>query len=75
VAALAYRGSGVAVDDEYLNARDAARYLDVSPTTLYRLIHMGKLPTFRSEVNRRERRIRRVDLDRLRIPRPAEETS
>jgi predicted DNA-binding transcriptional regulator AlpA len=29
--------------EEYLNAREAARYLGISPTTLYRLINTGTL--------------------------------
>lgn len=55
---------------EFLNAREAARYLGVSPTTLYRLINSGTLVTFRSEVNKRNRLIRRADLDRLKSPQP-----
>ncbi len=38
--------------------------------TVYKLIREGKLPTFRSEVNRAVRLVRRADLDRLRQPRP-----
>lgn len=56
--------------DEYLNVRSAARYLGVSPTTLYKLISSGKLPTFRSELNTHERLVRRADLDELKTPRP-----
>ena len=56
--------------EEYLNAREAARYLDISPTTLYRLINTGTLATFRSELDKRERLVRRADLDWLRSPRP-----
>jgi excisionase family DNA binding protein len=56
--------------EEYLNAREAARYLAVSPTTLYRLINSGTLLTFRSEVNKRDRLVRRADLDRLKSPQP-----
>jgi excisionase family DNA binding protein len=60
----------VAMDDDYLNARDAARYLGVSPTTLYKLINAGTLTTFRRQVNKRDRLIRRADLDRLKSPQP-----
>jgi excisionase family DNA binding protein len=59
--------------EEYLNAREAARYLSVSPTTLYRLINSGTLLTFRTEVNRRDRLVRRADLDRLKSPQPVGE--
>ena len=58
----------VAMDDDYLNARDAARYLGVSPTTLYKLINAGTLTTFRRQVNKRDGLIRRADLDRLKSP-------
>lgn len=58
------------MDEEYLNVRAAARYLGVSPTTLYKLINAGRLPSFQSEVNKRERLVRRADLDRLNTPRP-----
>jgi excisionase family DNA binding protein len=56
--------------EEYLNAREAARYLGISPTTLYRLINTGTLATFRSELDKRERLVRRADLDRLKSPEP-----
>jgi hypothetical protein len=40
----------------------------VSPTTLYKLINAGTLTTFRRQVNKRDRLIRRADLDRLKSP-------
>lgn len=58
------------VNSEFLNAREAARYLGVSPTTLYKLINSGTLTTYRSEVNKRDRLMRRADLDRLKAPQP-----
>jgi hypothetical protein len=46
--------------------------------TVYKLIREAKLATFRSEINRAVRLVRRSDLDRLRKPRAikkrAEET-
>ena len=56
--------------DEYLNLVEAARFLGVSRMTLYKLIREGKLPIYRSELNRTVRLVRRADLDRLREPRP-----
>ena len=56
--------------EDYLNAREAARYLGISPTTLYRLINSGTLKTFRSELDKRERLVRRADLDRLKLRQP-----
>ena len=63
------------MDIEYLNVRSAARYLRVSPTTIYKLIKDGTLPTFRSQVNQRDRLVRREDLDRLNVPQPSGEKS
>ncbi len=59
--------------DEYLNLVEATRYLGVSRMTLYKLIREGKLPTYRSELNRAVRLVKRADLDRLRLPRPADD--
>ena len=61
------------MDQDFLNARQAARYLAVSPTTLYKLINAGTLTTFRSELNKRDRLVRRADLDRLKSPQPVGE--
>ena len=61
------------MDVEYLNVRSAARYLRVSPNTIYKLINAGTLPTFRSPVNQRDRLVRRQDLDRLKVPEPSGE--
>lgn len=58
--------------DEHLNLVQTTRYLGVSRMTLYKLIREGKLPTYRSELNRTVRLVRRADLDRLRQLRPAE---
>jgi excisionase family DNA binding protein len=55
--------------NEYLNLVEATRYLGVSRMTLYKLIREGKLPTYRSELNRAVRLVRCGDLYRLLIRR------
>ncbi len=59
--------------NEYLNLVEATRYLGISRMTLYKLIREGRLPTYKSELNRAVRLVKRADLDRLRQPRPAED--
>jgi excisionase family DNA binding protein len=59
--------------DDYLNVREAARFLGISRTTLYKLIRSGRLTTFSSQLNRAVRLVRRADLERLREPQPAQD--
>lgn len=59
--------------DEYLNLVEAGRYLGVSRMTLHNLIREGKLPAYRSELNRAARRVKGVDPDRLRQPRSTDD--
>ncbi|MCA1676440.1 MAG: helix-turn-helix domain-containing protein, partial [Actinobacteria bacterium] len=47
-------------EPEWLGAEAAAAYLNLSPKTIYRLIHDGVLPAVRFPV-----RVRRDDLDAL----------
>jgi excisionase family DNA binding protein len=60
---------------DFLTLTDAARYLGVSRQTLWRRIREGSIPVHVSDVNRRERLVKRTDLDRFRIPRTIEITS
>jgi excisionase family DNA binding protein len=60
---------------DYLTLTDAATYLGVSRQTLWRRIRDGALPVYSSEVNRRERLVKRADLDRIRTPRTIEPTT
>jgi excisionase family DNA binding protein len=48
----------MAEETEWLDAEEAARYLDFHANTVYRMIRDGKLPALRFPV-----RIRRQDLD------------
>jgi hypothetical protein len=55
--------------DEYVTMTEARDILDVSRFKLWQLVKEGKLETFRSELDRREKLIRRADLEALRQPR------
>ncbi|MDP9364858.1 MAG: helix-turn-helix domain-containing protein [Chloroflexota bacterium] len=56
--------------DEFVTMREAQEILGVSKFTMWRLVREGKLAAFQSEVDRREKLIRRSDLEGLRQPRP-----
>jgi len=60
---------------DFLTLTDAARYLGVSRQTLWRRIREGVLPVFQSDTNRRERLVKRADLDAVRTPRTIEITT
>jgi excisionase family DNA binding protein len=60
---------------DFLTLTDAARYLGVSRQTLWRRIREGVIPVHVSEFNRRERLVKRADLDRVRTPRTIEITT
>jgi excisionase family DNA binding protein len=48
--------------EDKLTVPQAAKYLEVSPATVWRLVSTKKLPSWRT--NQRNTRIRRADLDR-----------
>jgi len=60
---------------DFLTLNEAATYLGVSRQTLWRRIREGVLPVHISEINRRERLVKRADLDRVRTPRTIEITT
>ena len=60
---------------DFLTMTDAAKYLGISKVTLWRRIRDGALPVYASDVNRRERLVKRADLDRVRAPRAIETTA
>ncbi len=72
VVGLVVRQEG-AMDDEFVTMREAQEILGVSRFKIWQLVKEGKLETFRSELDRREKLIRRSDLDALRRPQPAAE--
>ncbi len=60
---------------DFLTLTDAATYLGVSRQTLWRRIRDGVLPVHMSEINRRERLVKRADLDAVRTPHTIEITT
>ncbi|MEM7132175.1 MAG: helix-turn-helix domain-containing protein [Chloroflexota bacterium] len=50
----------------WLNVAQATQYLQISRTTLYRLIESGDLPAYRL-TGTRQRRFKRGDLDQLMV--------
>lgn len=49
---------------------EAQEILGVSKFTVWRLVKDGKLTAYQSEVDRREKLVRRKDLEALRRPKP-----
>jgi excisionase family DNA binding protein len=58
--------------DEYVTMTEAQEILGVSRFKIWQLVKDGRLPTFQSELDRRQKLIRRADLDALRKPRRLE---
>lgn len=56
--------------DEYLTLQEAAELIGVSRFKLWRLVRDGKLVAHLSERDRRERLVRRGDVEELVKPRP-----
>ncbi len=59
--------------DEFVTMTAAQEILGVSRFKIWQLVKEGKLETFRSELDRREKLIRRSDLDALRRPQSVDE--
>jgi len=56
--------------DDYLTLSEAAEYLGISRVTVWRRIREGQLATYQASTSRREKLVRRQDLDQLKRPRP-----
>jgi len=56
--------------NDYVTMTEAQGILGVSRFKVWQLVKEGRLKTFRSELDRREKLIRRADLDALREPQP-----
>ena len=54
---------------KYLSLSEAAKYLGVSRVTVWRRIRDGTLASYQASTSRREKLVRRRDLDELRRPR------
>ena len=58
--------------DEYLNLKEAARYLGVSDIKIRRLVSKGLLKVSFDPLDDRKRLVKKTDLDTLKTPRPVE---
>ena len=56
---------------DYLSLTAAAELMNVSRFTMWRLVKDGKLRVYESERDRREKLVRRADVEALVRPRPA----
>ena len=56
------------MDDEYVTMREAQEILGVSNFTIWQMVKDGRLTTFRSDVDRRKKLVRRSDLTALLAP-------
>ena len=56
---------------EYLSLTAAAELMNVSRFTMWRLVRDGKLDVYESDRDRREKLVRRSDIEALVRPRPA----
>ncbi len=57
------------MDSEYLGLREAADLLGVSRFTIWRLIRDGDLDAYQSQVDRRQKLVKRADVEALKQPR------
>ena len=57
--------------DEYLNLKEAARYLGVSDIKIRHLVNDGLLKVSLDPLDDRKRLVKKADLDSLKTPRPA----
>ncbi len=56
---------------EYLSLKAAAELMGVSRYTVWRLVKDGKLDVYESDRDRREKLVRRSDVEAIMRPRPA----
>jgi excisionase family DNA binding protein len=61
--------------NEYLNLKEAARYLGVSDIKIRRLVSKGLLEVSYDPLDDRKRLVKKADLDTLKTPRPFENTA
>ncbi len=62
------------MSEEFVTMREAQEILGVSNFTIWQMVKDGRLPTFRSEVDRRKKLIRRSDLGAMQAPKPIDLT-
>lgn len=56
------------MEDEFLTLKEAAETLGVSRATIWRRIDRGELVAFQSQQDRRERLVRRKDIEAMMRP-------
>ncbi len=56
------------MQDEYMTIKEAAEALGVSRVTIYRRVRDGELEAYQSRADRRERLVRRADIEELMRP-------
>lgn len=56
-------------EKDYLTIAEAAQYLGISRVTVWRRVRDGTLPTYQASASKREKLVKRRDLDTLRRPR------
>ncbi len=54
--------------DEFMTIKEAAEVLGVSRVTIYRRVKAGELEAYQSRADRRERLVRRADIEALLRP-------
>lgn len=64
------RVTGVAMHSEFMTIKQAAEALGVDRVTIWRRIRSGELEVFQSQVDRRERLVRRADIEAMLRPVP-----
>ena len=58
------------MDDEFVTMREAQQILGVSKFKMWQLVRDGELTAYQSSVDRRQKLVRRADLEALRRPEP-----
>ena len=58
------------MESEFVTMTEAQALLGVSRFKIWQLVRNGEIETFESQLDRRQKLIRRADLDALRNPRP-----
>ncbi len=58
------------MQDEYMTIKEAAKALGISRATIYRRVKAGELEAYQSRADRRERLVRRADIEERMGPEP-----
>jgi excisionase family DNA binding protein len=58
------------MDGDFVTMREAAEILGVSKFTMWRLVRDGELVAYRSGSDRREKLVRRTDVEAYKAPKP-----